>query len=100
MLKNSKIILLDEATASVDFATDEFIQTAIRRDFKDATVITIAHRLNTVADYDKIMVMSFGKVIEYASPRELLEYDSEFSRMVQETGESNESVIRSIAFKE
>jgi ABC-type multidrug transport system fused ATPase/permease subunit len=99
MLKNSKIILLDEATASVDFVTDEFIQNAIRKDFADATVITIAHRLNTVADYDKIMVMSFGKVIEYESPRKLLEMDSEFSRMVMETGEANQAAIRSIAFK-
>jgi ABC-type multidrug transport system fused ATPase/permease subunit len=99
MLKNSKIILLDEATASVDFVTDEFIQNAIRKDFADATVITIAHRLNTVADYDKIMVMSFGKVIEYNSPRILLESDSEFSKMVKETGDVNQSVIRSIAFK-
>ncbi|KAJ3308764.1 hypothetical protein HDV04_000823 [Boothiomyces sp. JEL0838] len=99
MLKNSKIILLDEATASVDFATDEFIQTAIRRDFKGSTIITIAHRLNTIADYDKIMVLSFGEILEYASPKALLDHDSEFSRMVAETGEANAAVIKAIANK-
>ena len=61
-------------------------------------MITIAHRLNTVADYDKIMVMSFGKVIEYDSPRLLLQnQQSEFSKMVKETGDANEAIIRSIA---
>ncbi|KAJ3268564.1 hypothetical protein HDV01_002582 [Terramyces sp. JEL0728] len=99
MLKNSKIILLDEATASVDFATDEFIQTAIRRDFQGSTIITIAHRLNTIADYDKIMVLSFGEIIEYDSPKALLDYDSEFTRMVAETGEANAVLIKAIANK-
>jgi ABC-type multidrug transport system fused ATPase/permease subunit len=84
----------------VDFITDEFIQNAIRKDFADATVITIAHRLNTVADYDKIMVLSFGRVIEYDSPQSLLENpNSEFSKMVHETGDANEAIIRSIALK-
>ncbi|KAJ3317962.1 Multidrug resistance-associated protein 1 [Boothiomyces sp. JEL0866] len=99
MLKNSKIILLDEATASVDFATDEFIQTAIRRDFQGSTIITIAHRLNTIADYDKIMVLSFGEILEYDSPKKLLDIDSEFTRMVAETGEANAAVIKATANK-
>jgi ABC-type multidrug transport system fused ATPase/permease subunit len=99
MLKKSKIILIDEATASVDFATDELIQKSIRNDFADATVITIAHRLNTIADYDKILVLSFGEVCEFASPKELLSnHNSEFSRMVKETGAANEQAIRSIVF--
>jgi ATP-binding cassette, subfamily C (CFTR/MRP), member 1 len=98
MLKNSRIILLDEATASVDFETDSFIQAAIRRDFRATTIITIAHRLNTIADYDIIMVLSQGKVVEYASPKKLLsDPESEFSKMVMETGESNAATIRAIA---
>ena len=98
MLKKSKIILLDEATASVDFATDELIQKTIREDFKGATVITIAHRLNTVADYDMIMVLSFGELKEFDTPKALLSnLDSEFSRMVEETGDINAAVIRAIA---
>ncbi|KAJ3107343.1 Multidrug resistance-associated protein 1 [Phlyctochytrium bullatum] len=98
MLKSSKIILLDEATASVDLATDDFIQKAIRESFSDATVITIAHRLNTVADYTKILVLSSGVVIEEGSPKELLEKeDGSFSKMVEETGPANAAAIRAIA---
>lgn len=98
MLKKSKIILLDEATASVDFATDVLIQKTIREDFKGSTVITIAHRLNTVADYDMIMVLSFGELKEYDAPKTLLSNsESEFSRLVAETGENNAALIRAIA---
>ncbi|KAJ3208864.1 Multidrug resistance-associated protein 1 [Dinochytrium kinnereticum] len=98
MLKSSKIILLDEATASVDLATDDFIQKAIRESFSDATVITIAHRLNTVADYSKILVLANGVVIEEGTPKTLLETsDGVFSKMVEETGSANASAIRGIA---
>ncbi|KAI8894158.1 MRP-like ABC transporter, partial [Globomyces pollinis-pini] len=94
-LKKSKIIMLDEATASVDFETDEYIQKAIRKDFSDATIVTIAHRLNTIADYDKVMVLSFGKLVEYDSPHVLLSNPtSEFSKMVAETGKANAELIR------
>jgi ATP-binding cassette subfamily C (CFTR/MRP) protein 1 len=98
MLRKSKIILLDEATASVDFETDEYIQRAIRNDFKDSTVITIAHRLNTIADYDRVVVMSFGEILEFDTPYKLLEnQNSSFSGMVQETGPHNASVIKQLA---
>jgi ABC-type multidrug transport system fused ATPase/permease subunit len=53
---------MDEATASVDFATDEAIQQAIRTEFKDSTLLTIAHRLSSVIDYDRLLVLSDGKV--------------------------------------
>ncbi|KAJ3032961.1 hypothetical protein HK097_005017, partial [Rhizophlyctis rosea] len=99
MLRNAKVIILDEATASVDLETDEFIQTAIRRDFASATILTIAHRLNTIADYDRVLVLDHGRVKEYDSPYNLLtrEGGSQFAEMVAETGEVNGAVVLGLA---
>lgn len=72
LLRNTKILILDEATAAVDLETDDLIQQTIRTEFKQSTVITIAHRLNTIMDYDRVLVLDKGKVIEYDSPQELL----------------------------
>ncbi|KAJ3111421.1 hypothetical protein HK100_002694 [Physocladia obscura] len=100
ILKNAKVIMLDEATASVDLATDDFIQKAIRTHFANSTVLTIAHRLNTIADYDKILVLGAGKVLEYDSPANLLADDnSHFAQMVAETGPANTAVIKELANK-
>ena len=66
------MLVLDEATASVDHGTDVLIQDTIRKAFAHTTLLTIAHRLLTVMDYDKILVMAKGKAVEYASPHELL----------------------------
>ncbi|CAD8094735.1 unnamed protein product [Paramecium primaurelia] len=106
ILSQKKIIVLDEATANVDMQTDEFIQNVIKRKFKNSTLITIAHRLNTIADYDKVMVMSDGKVIEFDSPFNLLALSNEstsidkrteFSRLVVNTGDENAQQIFDIA---
>ncbi|KAJ3050077.1 hypothetical protein HK097_008934 [Rhizophlyctis rosea] len=100
LLKRSRIIILDEATASVDFATDAHIQHIIRTDpaVASATVLTIAHRLNTVADYDRILVLSAGEVIEFDSPSHLLGKEgSVFRSMVEETGRKNAVVIKELA---
>lgn len=73
LLHKTKILILDEATAAVDIDTDELIQQTIRTQFKDCTIITIAHRLNTILDYDRIMVLDAGKIKEFASPQKLLQ---------------------------
>lgn len=64
--------MMDEATAAIDIETDNLIQKTIRKEFKDCTVMTIAHRINTLIDYDKIMVMDDGMISEFDSPQTLL----------------------------
>jgi len=66
--------------------TDAFIQKVLKERFADTTVITIAHRLNTVVDYDQIIVMEKGKIIESGSPYELIQLNGSFADMVQHTG--------------
>ena len=73
LLNKNKIIVMDEATANVDFSTDRRIQETIRSKFQDCTVITIAHRLNTIIDYDKVLVMDKGTVVEFDKPNVLLQ---------------------------
>ncbi|XP_046557639.1 multidrug resistance-associated protein 1-like isoform X2 [Haliotis rubra] len=73
LLRKTKILVLDEATAAVDMETDELIQKTIRSAFHDCTVLTIAHRLNTIMDYDRIMVLAAGQIVEFDSPSVLLE---------------------------
>ena len=63
LLRKNKILILDEATSSVDSQTDELIQRKIKENFSDATVFTIAHRLSTIADYDKIAVIDKGRIV-------------------------------------
>ncbi|KAF1574432.1 UNVERIFIED_CONTAM: Multidrug resistance-associated protein 1, partial [Eudyptes robustus] len=72
LLRRSKILVLDEATAAVDLATDSLIQETIRREFADSTVLTIAHRLNTIMDYDRVMVLDRGEIKEFDAPHTLL----------------------------
>ncbi len=68
LLRQNKILVLDEATSNVDMQTDHFIQECIKNNFNDNTVITVAHRLNTVASYDRIIVMERGRIVEIGSP--------------------------------
>ncbi|XP_053388123.1 multidrug resistance-associated protein 1-like isoform X2 [Mercenaria mercenaria] len=72
LLNKTKVLVLDEATAAVDLETDSLIQQTIRTQFSDCTIFTIAHRLNTIMDYDRVMVLDKGLIKEFAAPRELL----------------------------
>ncbi|XP_033248603.1 multidrug resistance-associated protein 1 isoform X8 [Drosophila miranda] len=73
LLRKTKLLVLDEATAAVDLETDDLIQKTIRTEFKECTVLTIAHRLNTILDSDKVIVLDKGQITEFASPTELLD---------------------------
>ena len=96
LLKKNKFLVLDEATSNVDMQTDNFIQNCIKSKFKDTTVITIAHRLNTIADYDQVIVMDRGRIVERGSPWQLIQKEGLFAEMVSHTGK-NADIIRKIA---
>jgi len=82
LLKKSKVIVMDEATANVDYKTDCVIQETIRTKFRHCTVITIAHRLNTIIDYDRVLVLENGQVVEYDKPDNLLQNEcGQFSKL-------------------
>ncbi|XP_020536049.1 ABC transporter C family member 2 isoform X2 [Jatropha curcas] len=100
LLRRSKILVLDEATAAVDVRTDALIQKTIREEFKSCTMLVIAHRLNTIIDCDRILVLDAGLVLEHATPEELLSIEgSAFSKMVQSTGSANAQYLRSLVFE-
>ncbi|KAI8923360.1 P-loop containing nucleoside triphosphate hydrolase protein [Entophlyctis helioformis] len=90
--RRSKIILLDEATASVDAETDTRIQQTIRSEFAGSTVITIAHRLRTIADFDRVLVLDGGRLVQFGSPSTLVRQPGVFRSMCEETGEFDELV--------
>ncbi|XAR61328.1 Xenobiotic-transporting ATPase [Bertholletia excelsa] len=84
MLKHSRILFMDEATASVDSQTDAMIQKIIREDFAACTIISIAHRIPTVMDCDRVLVIDAGHAKEFDKPSQLLERPSQFAALVQE----------------
>lgn len=87
LLKSPKVLVMDEATASIDYATDSKIQDTLR-ELKDNTIITIAHRLQTIIDYDKVLVLDKGEVVEYAHPWDLInKEDGSFKAMCETSGD-------------
>ncbi|XP_054831012.1 ATP-binding cassette sub-family C member 4 [Eublepharis macularius] len=98
ILKKNKILIIDEATANVDPRTDELIQKTIREKFAQCTVLTIAHRLNTIIDSDKIMVLDSGRLKEFDEPYILLqETESLFYKMVQQVGKAEAASLMETA---
>ena len=89
LVQKSKIIIMDEATANVDFKTDRLTQEVICDKFKDSTVLTIAHRLDTIMDYDKVLVLDDGRVAEFDKPEVLLTKDGLFAEMVRSQNQSS-----------
>ncbi|OAQ34058.1 P-loop containing nucleoside triphosphate hydrolase protein [Linnemannia elongata AG-77] len=88
LLRKTKVLVLDEATAAVDIETDELIQKTIRAEFKDRTIMTIAHRIKTVMDSDKVLVLENGRVQEFEEPKSLLtRRESLFYRLAEQAGE-------------
>jgi len=111
-LRKPKVLLLDEATAAVDSLTDALVQKTIRETFSDCTVLTIAHRLDTIIDANRVLVMSDGHVVEYDEPAVLLgEIDplnepsttgatsGLFAQLVAGTGSSNDRHLRMLALQ-
>jgi len=105
ILKKSKMLVLDEATANVDIHTDDFIQQKIQEKFSHCTIFTIAHRLTTIANYDKVLVLDKGRKVDFDHPYKLLvqtigddsitNKDSHFASMVLNTGpKTSEKIFR------
>jgi len=92
LLRNPKILILDEATASIDNETDAFIQKMIRTSFADATVLTIAHRLHTIIDSTKIVVLEQGNLMEFDAPQALLAKKTSDSAMFKSLWDKHNAV--------
>merc|ERR1711865_523509 len=100
ILTQPKVLVLDEATASIDGETDAFIQKMLRTRFPNTTLLTIAHRLNTIMDYDYVLVMDNGRASEFDSPLNLLSKNDDngiFSQLVDATGAESSKALRQMA---
>ena len=100
ILTQPKVLVLDEATASIDGETDAFIQKMLRTRFPNTTLLTIAHRLNTIMDYDYVLVMDKGRASEFDSPLNLLSKNDDngiFSQLVDATGAESSKALRQMA---
>ncbi|XP_010186516.1 PREDICTED: canalicular multispecific organic anion transporter 2 [Mesitornis unicolor] len=86
LLRKTRILILDEATAAIDLETDDLIQMTIRTQFEDCTVLTIAHRLNTIMDYTRVLVLDKGTVAEFDTPASLIESKGIFYGMAKDAG--------------
>merc|ERR1712157_692071 len=100
LLSQPRVLVLDEATASIDGETDAFIQKMLRTRFPNTTLLTIAHRLNTIVDYDCVLVMDAGRAAEFDAPAKLLENtEGIFSQLVDATGAESSKALRQLAIE-
>jgi ABC-type multidrug transport system fused ATPase/permease subunit len=98
IVEKPRVLILDEATASVDSSTDSFIQEMLRSRFNDTTLLTIAHRLHTIMDYDTVLVMENGRVAQFGPPKELLkDKKGIFASLVNSSGPETARELRAIA---
>uniref|UniRef100_A0A8C6YY21 ATP binding cassette subfamily C member 3 n=1 Tax=Nothoprocta perdicaria TaxID=30464 RepID=A0A8C6YY21_NOTPE len=86
LLRKTRVLVLDEATAAIDLETDDFIQMTIRTQFEDCTVLTIAHRLNTIMDYTRVLVLDKGAIAEFDTPANLIASKGIFYSMAKDAG--------------
>ncbi|KAG9071168.1 hypothetical protein KI688_008712 [Linnemannia hyalina] len=100
LVRRSKIIVMDEATASVDFETDLKVQTTIREEMSEATIITIAHRIRTIADFDRVLVMDAGEIAEYDRPYTLMRKEDSLFRSMCERSTELEALLEIAKAKE
>lgn len=99
-MRNNKILILDEATACLDNATESLMQKIIQERFADCTVVTIAHRLHTIMNSDRILVMDAGQAVEFDHEHCLLQNKNGFfTKLVHETGSENSKFMKDIAKK-
>lgn len=99
ILLNREYLILDEATSNLDFDTDELAQRLIREKFGSKTIIAVAHHLQKVADFDRIIVLSRGRVVEAGSPKQLYERRKYFYAMVNASKTTKRMVLEKIAAK-
>lgn len=100
MLRRNKIILIDEATANVDIQTDLLVQAAIRSHFSDCTVLTVAHRIETIISSDRIVVMEQGRIVETGTPFQMLRSESSYlSKLIGQMDEITQSNLKSSALR-
>nr|XP_034300528.1 multidrug resistance-associated protein 4-like [Crassostrea gigas] len=98
ILRQNNILVLDEATANVDHNTDMLIQETIRSRFKNCTVLTVAHRIHTIMDSSRVMVLNQGKLVEFDTPHRLLQKEDGFFRnLVQQTGKAQAQILQTLA---
>ena len=98
ILAKKRILIMDEATASVDTESDQLIQQSIKDNFSETTILSIAHRLNTIKDFDKVLVLQDGMKMEYDTIPNLYEMNGLYAQLSDATGKENSAHLRSVAF--